>query len=90
MREQMEKQEEEKKKTEKDDINRSKFKISIAGEHFSTFTLNLTQQILDIQKDKTSEEKNQEHTPAHKEALKGKVVNYSKGSIERGVKECKH
>ena len=57
MREQIEKQEEEKKKKEEDDINRSKFKISIAGEYFPTFTLNLTQQILDIQKDKASEEK---------------------------------
>ena len=53
----MEKQAEEKKKKEKDDINRSKFEISIAGEYFSTFTLNLTQQILDIQKAKASAEK---------------------------------
>ena len=58
MREKMEKQDEEKKKKEEDDINRSKFEISIVWEHFLTFTLNLTQQILHIQKDKASEEKN--------------------------------
>ena len=63
----------EKNKKEEDDINRSKIEISIAGEHFSTFTLHLTQQILDIKKDKVSEEKNQEHTPVHKDALKGKL-----------------
>jgi len=89
MREQMENQAEEKKKKEEDDIIRSKFEISIAGEYFPNFTLNLTQQIFDIQKDKASEGKNQEHTLAHKEALKEKVVDYSKGSIERGVKERK-
>ena len=43
--------EEEKKKKEEEDINRSKFEISIAREYFPNFTLNLTQQILDIQKD---------------------------------------
>jgi len=86
MREQMEKEEQEKKKDEYD-INRSKFEI--AGEYFSIFTLNLTQQILDIQKDKTFKKKNQEHTPIHKETLKEKVIDYSKESIEKRVKKCK-
>ena len=40
-------------------------------------------------KTKLLREKNQEHTLVHKEALKEKVVDYSKGSIERGVKERK-
>ena len=48
MSEQMEKQAEEKKKKEEEDFKRSKFEVSIARENFPTFTLNLTQQILDI------------------------------------------
>ena len=43
-----------------------------------------------MQKDKVSEGKIQEHTPILKEALKGKAMDISKGSIERGVKEHKH
>ena len=83
MREQM------KKQAEKEDFKQSEFEVSIAGEYFSTFTLNLTQRILDIQKDKASDEKNQEHSPAQKQALKEKVLDYFKGTIERGVKERK-
>ena len=54
----MEKQAKEQKKKEEEDFKRSEFEISIAEEDFPTFSLNLTQQILEIQKDKTYEEKN--------------------------------
>ena len=86
MREQIEKHAEEQKKKEEEDFKRSEFEVSIAGEDFLTFSLNLTQQILEIQKDKTSKENIQEHTPVQKQVLKGKVLDYSKGTIERGVK----
>ena len=46
----MEKQAEEQKKKEEQDFRRSEFEVSIAGEDFPTFSLNLTQQILEIQK----------------------------------------
>ena len=74
MREQMENQAEEKKKKKEDDIIRSKFEISITGEYFSNFTLNLTQQIFEIQKDKASEGK------------KPRTYSSSQGSIKR--KSC--
>ena len=85
----MEKQAKEHKKKEEEDFKRFEFEVRIAGEDFLTFILNLAQQILEIQKDKASEEKVQEHTPAQKQVLKGKVLDYSKRTIERGVKERK-
>ena len=85
----MEKQAAQEKKKEEENFKRSEFEVSIAREYFPTFTFNLTQQILEIQKDKASDEKNQEHTPAQKQVLKEKVLDYSKGTIERGVKERK-
>ena len=89
-REQMEKQaEEKKKKLEEDEIKGSEFIVNISGKDFSSFSLNITQQMLELQKNRASEEKIQEQTPAQKQSLKRKVLEYSKGTIERGVKERK-
>ena len=74
---------------EEEEIKGSEFKVTIVGEDFPTFSLNITQQILELQKDRASEEKIQEQTPAQKQSLKRKVLDYSKGTIERGVKERK-
>ena len=53
----MEKQtEEQKKKIEEEEVMGSEFKVTIAGEDFPTFSLNITQQILELQKT-ASEEK---------------------------------
>ena len=77
-----------KKREEEEDIMDGKYDISIRCSNFSSFTLNLTQQILDIQKDKASEEKSKEHTPilGEKKVFKEKTVDVFKGSIEREVK----
>ena len=53
----MKKQAKQEKKKEEEDFKRSEFEVSIIVEHFLTFTLNLTQQILDIKKDKASDKK---------------------------------
>ena len=74
---------------EEDEIKGSEFIVNISGEDFPSFSLNITQQILELQKDRASEEKIQEQTPAQKQSLKRKVLDYSKGTIERGVKERK-
>ena len=59
MREQMEKQTEEKKKKilEEEEIKGSEFKVTIAEKDFPSFSLNITQQIQELQKDRASEEK---------------------------------
>ena len=51
--------------------------------------MNITQMIQELQRDRASEEKNQEHTPSQKQSLKESVLEYFKGTIERGVKERK-
>ena len=91
MMEQMEKQAEEKKekKLEEDEIMGSEFIVNISGKDIPSFSLNITQQIQELQKDRASEEKIQEHTPDQKQSLKKTVLDYSKGTIERGVKERK-
>ena len=68
-----------------------KYEISIRTSDFSSYTLNLTQQMFDIQKDKPSELQSKEQSPIVEkdEAFKGKTVDVSKGSIQRGVKERK-
>ena len=47
----------------------SEFKVTIAGEDFPTFSLNITQQILELQKERASEEKIQEQTSAQKQSV---------------------
>ena len=63
--------------------------VNISGEDIPSFSLNITQMIQETQRDRASEEKNQEHTPHQKQSLKETVLEYSKGMIERGVKERK-
>jgi len=58
------------KKKEEEDFKWFEFEVRITGDDFLTFSLNLTQQILEIHKDKAYVEKNQEQAPAQKQALK--------------------
>ena len=91
MKEQMEKQaeEEKKKKLEEDEIMGSESIVNISGEDIPSFSLNITQMIQELQRDRASEEEIQEHTPPQKQSSKEAVLEYSKGTIERGVKERK-
>jgi len=91
MKEQMEKQaeEEKKKKLEEDKIMGSESVLIIAGEDIPSFSLDLSQMTQEIQRDRASEEEIQEHTPPQKQPSKEAVLETSKGTIERGVKERK-
>ena len=91
MKEQMEKQaeEEKKKKLEEDKIMGSESILNIPGEDMPSFSLNITQMIQEIQRGRASEEEIQEHTPPQKQSSKEAVLETSKGTIERGVKERK-
>ena len=91
MKEQMEKQaeEEKKKKLEEDKIMGSESVLNITGEDIPSFSLNISQMTQEIQRDRASEEEIQEHTPPQKQSLKESVLEYSKGTIKRGVKARK-
>jgi len=74
MMEQMEKQaeEEKKKKLEEDEIMGSESIVNISGEDIPSFSLNITQMIQELQRDRASEEKKSRTYSASEAILKRK------------------